>query len=65
MQALWQEGLGGIYTLLFCHVSCSCPSQKVVEYAEPSTPSEYDRRPKPGSVESKAAETTGRHFPQC
>lgn len=28
---LWQEGLGGIYTLLFCHVSCSCPSQKVVE----------------------------------
>lgn len=62
---LRQEGLGGIYTLLFCHVSCSCPSQEVVEQAEPNAPSEYERQPKPNSVKSKAAETTGRHFSVC
>lgn len=54
----------GIYIPLFCHVSCSCPSQEVVEQAEPNAPSQYDRQPKPYSVRSKAAETTSRHF-QC
>lgn len=54
----------GIYIPLFCHVSCSCPSQEVVEQAEPNAPSQYDRQPKPYSVQSKAAETTSRHF-QC